>query len=361
MEAMNTITAVSLEKQWDDLKKENPKLRIRNAAEQLGVSEAELLLTQVNDTVTPLDIDFADFLKKEVPKLGRVMALTRNNEVVHERKGTYLNPGFNSKHVGLFVGDDIDLRIFLMHWKYAFAVAERTQGANDRLSVQFFDKYGNAIHKIYLINQSNTNVFHDITKQYRSAGIDYNFEKFKLQPEARNELPDVSAFQSGWINLQDTHDFFPLLKKYKVSRLQSLELAPDGDFIGKSYAVEVKVESLRKVLDLAADRSVPIMVFVGNKGNLQIHTGPVKKIAEFGDWYNVLDPDFNLHINEKGIASAWVVRKPTEDGLVSSLELFNSNEDLVCTFFGKRKPGIPEDDNWRALIDDVAKSTLKHV
>ncbi len=40
------------------------------------------------------------------------MALTRNDSVVHERKDTYLNPSLNSGHVGLFVGEDIDLRIF---------------------------------------------------------------------------------------------------------------------------------------------------------------------------------------------------------------------------------------------------------
>jgi putative hemin transport protein len=36
--------------------------------------------------------------------LGKVMALTRNDECVHERKGTYLNGDFSSPHAQLFVG-----------------------------------------------------------------------------------------------------------------------------------------------------------------------------------------------------------------------------------------------------------------
>jgi hypothetical protein len=43
-----------------------------------------------------------------------------------------------------------------------------------------------------------------------------------------------------------------------------------------------------------------------------------------GPWLNVLDPGFNLHLREDLIASAWIVRKPTADGVVSSLELFDA-------------------------------------
>lgn len=355
---MNTTTA-TLAEQWAELKKEQPKLRIRNAAEVLGVSEADLLVTKIGDGVTPLAMDIKHFLDKEVESLGRVMALTRNDEVVHERKGEYLNSGFNKdSHVGLFVGEDIDLRIFLHHWSSAFAVVEPGQGNTPRKSFQFFDKFGNAIHKIYLIPQSNASVFDQLVEKYASDRTDFIFEPFEKKVAKRNDQPDTEGFQEGWRNLKDTHDFFPLQSKHKLSRLQSLELAPEGDFAGGRYAVKVNKVSLRNVLDLAAEREVPIMVFVGNKGLIQIHTGPVKKVMEFGQWYNVMDPDFNLHVNEDGITQAWVVRKPTEDGLVTSLELFNENEDLVCTFFGKRKPGIPEDQNWRSLIEEVAEKQL---
>ena len=132
-----------LKEKWEALKAENPHLRIRNAAAQLGVSEAELLLTNVGEEVTVLKPEFANILT-EVEKLGKVMALTRNDECVHERKGTYLNGDFSSPHAQLFVGEDIDLRIFQNHWKFAFAVVE-----GDKKSLQFFGKDGLALHKIY--------------------------------------------------------------------------------------------------------------------------------------------------------------------------------------------------------------------
>jgi putative hemin transport protein len=42
---MNTLTN-TLKSQWETLKAESPNMRIRNAAEQLGVSEAQLVATQ---------------------------------------------------------------------------------------------------------------------------------------------------------------------------------------------------------------------------------------------------------------------------------------------------------------------------
>ena len=128
---MNTLVG-DLKEKWAQLKAETPHLRIRNAAEQLGVSEADLLVTNIGEGVTVLNPDFAGILT-DVEQLGKVMALTRNDECVHERKGTYLNGDFSSPHAQLFVGEDIDLRIFLNSWKHAFSVVE-----GDKKSLQFF-------------------------------------------------------------------------------------------------------------------------------------------------------------------------------------------------------------------------------
>jgi putative hemin transport protein len=112
----------------------------------------------------------------------------------------------------------------------------------------------------------------------------------------------------------------------------------------------VGAASLRDALSFAAARGTPIMVFVGNPGMIQIHTGPVTNLKPMGPWFNVLDENFNLHLREDRIASAWVVWKPTEDGVVTSLELFDADGEAIATMFGKRKPGQPEDEAWRAIV-----------
>src|SRR6201999_74705 len=101
---------------------------------------------------------------------------------------------------------------------------------------------------------------------------------------------------------------------------------------------------------------LPIMVFVGNAGIIQIHTGTVENVLDARGWFNVMDEAFNLHIDQDKIARAYVVKKPTDDGIVTSLELFNEAGENVALLFGKRKPGIPESEDWRLLVNDLLNS-----
>lgn len=344
----------SLKEKWAELKASNPSLRIRNAAEELGVTEVELLATKCGEEVSRLRPEFANILA-EVEKLGKVMALTRNNEVVHERKGTYLNPELKNPHVGLFVGEDIDLRIFFANWASVYAVQEESRG-KIRKSIQFFAKDGEAVHKIYLVADSNEEVYDQLVKDYlhmdQSPEQTVEASTPKEVEKADTEI-DVKGFQDSWIKLQDTHHFFGMLKKYGVTRTQALRLAPEGN-----YAVKVDNKALRNIITSAAEDQTPIMIFVGNQGMIQIHTGPVKKLLDHNEWFNIMDPDFNLHIKEPAITESWIVRKPSEDGVVTALECFNSEGEQIVQLFGKRKPGIPELESWRSIVAKVEENSI---
>ncbi|CAA7193613.1 hemin-degrading factor [Chryseobacterium potabilaquae] len=336
----------NLKEKWEALKVENPHMRIRNAATQLGVSEAELLLTSVGEGVIILKPEFQNILT-EVESLGKVMALTRNDECVHERKGTYLNGDFSSPHAQLFVGEDIDLRIFLNSWKFAFAVVE-----GDKKSFQFFGKDGLALHKIYLTKESNESAFETIVEKYKAENQDQVFEFESIAPKAPEKDDaeiDVEGFKKAWTELKDTHDFFMMTRKFGVSRTQALRLAPEG------FAKKIDNAKVVNVIEDASEKQIPIMVFVGNRGIIQIHTGNVKKTLWHQQWFNIMDPDFNLHLDVTKIEEAWIVKKPTEDGEVTAIEIFNKEGDFIVQFFGKRKPGIPELQEWKDLVADLEK------
>lgn len=341
---MSTAT-ISIKEQWEQLKTENPKLRIRDAAKQLNVSEAELLATNVGNGVTVLEGDWKEFLK-EVLGLGKVMALTRNDDAVHERKGIYDNITYQGP-VGTALNEDIDLRLFMMNWGAGFAVNE-----NDRYSFQFFDKAGEATHKIYATDDTNMEAYHALAQKYtaaeQSAVVAVTPYPAKAAEKADSEI-DVEAFQTAWKNIKDTHEFFGMLGKHGVGRHQAMRLAPE------EFVKQVDNDILRKALTMASERNVPIMVFVGNRGCIQIHTGEVKKVMEAGPWFNVLDPDFNLHVRESAIANSYVVKKPSVDGIITSLEIYDAAGEMIVQFFGKRKPGIPELTEWRELVKDLTQ------
>jgi putative hemin transport protein len=72
----------------------------------------------------------------------------------------------------------------------------------------------------------------------------------------------------------------------------------------------------------------------------------------------VLDEDFNLHLREDHVAESWVVKKPTPDGAVTSLELYDAHGGQIAQVFGERKPGVPERDDWRALADGLPEPEI---
>ncbi len=210
--------------------------------------------------------------------------------------------------MGQVVGPDIDLRLFLSGWQHGFAVTDITP-EGDRQSFQFFDGTGEAIHKVYLQKESNYGGYGVILNKFRSE--DQGIEQ-AVQPASapRPELPDaeidLAGFQKAWLEMKDTHAFFVIMGQFRVGREQALRLAPEG------YARKVSVASTKQMLEAASATDTPIMVFIGNRGCLQIHTGPVKNIKMFGEeWLNVLDDEFNMHLRDTAIASAWVVKKPT--------------------------------------------------
>ena len=336
------------------------KLRHRDIASKLGISEGELVAAHVAaEHEFPERLMKAQRLRPAWPQViealepvGELMALTRNESCVHEKIGVYAK-GSHNGHMGLVLGGAIDLRLFYQRWVHGFAINEDTDKGPQR-SLQFFDAAGMAIHKVFLRPGSNVAIWEALISTYKA---DHQQPGMAVEPPETPEPPrpdadiDVPAFRRAWASLRDTHEFFGLLKQHGVARTQALRLADP------QYAQRVDPDAVQLVLNAAARDAVPIMVFVGNPGMIQIHSGPVMKIATMGPWLNVLDEGFNLHLRADHVASAWIVGKPTSDGLVTSLELFDAQGEAIAMFFGERKPGRPELATWRSLLDTVARDT----
>jgi len=332
------------------------RARHRDIAKELQISEGELLAAHVGSfnaeespmQATRLRAPWPD-LMQQMASLGTVLALTRNESCVHEKVGTYGKASVQGQ-VGLLLGT-IDLRAFYSHWAHGFAVSERLADGAVQRSLQFFDPAGEAVHKIFLRPESDLAAYGELVQRLRSEDQDSGLVPVAAKPEPV-EKPDaqidVAAFRQEWASLRDTHDFFGLLQRHSLTRTQALRLA-DPEF-----AQALPLSSAHEALSRAAQEGVSIMVFVGNPGMIQIHSGPVQRVEVMGPWVNVLDPGFNLHLREDHIASAWIVRKPTVDGLVCSLEFFDAQGRTIAMMFGERKPGQAERCDWRALLESLA-------
>ncbi|TEA78603.1 hemin-degrading factor [Allopusillimonas ginsengisoli] len=338
--------AQPLRERYAQAKAADPKARIRTLAEQLQVSEVELVAAQCGDLTSIQLTSPAQDIFKELGALGRVMALTRNDWCVHERHGKYedIRAG---KSMGIVLGPDIDLRVFFGPWATSWAVND-----GGRRSIQFFDKAGVAIHKVYVTDETDAAAYDALVQKFTSHDPQWPVIEPATAPAENQNGEATPSLRTDWLAMQDTHEFHNLLQRHKVSRMTALRA------VGPDLAQEVSNDLAERMLQAVAERDISFMCFVGNHGMIQIHSGPIKKVMRTGPWFNVLEPHFNLHLNTTTIASTWIVNKPTADGWVTSLECYTDQGDLIAQFFGARKPGIPELSSWRELLCGYCQQPL---
>ncbi|SER89902.1 hemin-degrading factor [Halopseudomonas bauzanensis] len=347
LQAQSATPTSPLFEAWQQLLQQQPRLRTRDVAEQLAVSEAELIASRLGIDTLRLRPEWAQLLPA-LEGLGRVMVLTRNAHCVHERKGVYRETTVaGSGKMGLVVSPDIDLRLFLSGWHSLFAVEQTTTRGLQR-SLQVFDQQGMAIHKVFLTEQSDLDTWGQLLSRFaeadQSAQLDLQPAPIKQAERVDSEV-DTGALAEDWRQLKDVHHFHAMLNRNKVGRLQALRL------IGREWAEPLATQALPTVMTEAAAQQLPIMVFVGNRHCIQIHTGPVHELRWVGDWFNVLDADFNLHLKMPAVAHLWRVRKPSSDGVITSWEAYDADGELILQLFGARKPGQPELESWRTLAE----------
>ena len=349
-------------------------LRAKDAAEAAGSSEGEALAAHaaavLNGAATALQVqplqkpeDGWVAVLQALEACGPVMALTRNTSTVHERTGVYTNVsagGAMGAQVGIALGEDIDLRLFFASWYAAFAVAEASPHGGSAVlrSLQFYNRHGRAMHKVFARDATDLAAWNALVARF-AAPAGSPVPGFDA-PEVRQSVVvppdssiDVPALRSAWAAMQDTHAFFSILKNVGAERQQSFRL------VQGQFAWPLAQDSVAQLLNEASFAATPIMVFVSSGGCIQIHSGPVQHIEPMttpnADWINVLDEKFNLHLRTDLIAHVWLVEKPTSDGIVTSVEVFDALGELMAMFFGTRKPGQSERAEWRALATGLPR------
>jgi putative hemin transport protein len=331
---------------------ENPKLREREFAQSVGISEAQLVAAYLGQGVTRIN-PHPDAIMEHVAKLGEVLALTRNESCVIERVGHY-DDYRAGQHAAMVLNAEIDLRIFPGFWAHAFAVEK--EGENGlRRSIQVFSKTGMAVHKIHLRDSSNHEAWAPmvaaLTLDDQGPAVPFAARKAPEPPKGNPEKAE--KLRAEWDKMTDTHQFMRLTNKLKMNRLGAYRV------VGDPYVQLMDNSAVALALRLAAERQAGVMIFVGNRGCIQIHGGPIEKIVPMGPWVNVMDPRFNLHLRADHIAETYVVTKPTQRGPAVSLEAFDAEGRIILQIFPDRRMGEDNVGLWDGVIADLPRATQR--
>lgn len=321
----------------------NDKLRARDLAAKLDISEAQLVATSCGQGVTRIAAH-PDQVMEAAQALGEVMALTRNESCVIEKVGVYDNYRTGA-HAAMILNEQIDLRIFPAHWRHAFMI-EADTGNGARRSVQVFDAAGDAVHKIYLRDGSNHSAWGEMVAKLATEDqlqtVDVAARKPAETPKANEERLDV--LRSEWSRMTDTHQFMRLTSKLKMNRLGAYRI------VGEPFVRALDTGAVDEALGKVAETGTGLMIFVGNRGCIQIHSGPVVTLKAMGPWQNILDPGFDMHLRLDHIAEVYAVDKPTQRGPAVSLEAFDAEGGLILQIFGVGREGADSRPEWREIV-----------
>ncbi|QDZ02559.1 hemin-degrading factor [Nitratireductor mangrovi] len=323
-------------------RQENPKMRERDLASQLGITEAELVAAHCGHGVRRVNVDLERLLPG-LEAVGEVMALTRNESAVHEKIGVYDKPVIG-KHASMMLGAEIDLRLFPKHFVHGFAV-EKRDGDEVRRSLQVFDAAGDAVHKVHLRPASDVNAYEALVAGMLADDQEPGIDIAGIEAaEQAGEVADISELRGRWEKMTDVHQFVGILRDLRLTRRRAVEL------VGQDFARRLGNDAVTDMLHRVAETELPIMCFVGSRGCIQIHSGPITSVKPMGLWINVLDPTFHLHLRTDHISDVWAVKKPNSDGHVTSIEAYDADGNLIIQFFGERQEGTDERAEWRSLV-----------
>ena len=317
----------------------------RDIAAEMGISEAELTEARLGYDAVRLQNDVRAILTA-LEAVGETKCICRNEYAVHEQVGEFTHQHL-SGHAGLVLNPRaLDLRLFLSQWASAFRLND-----NGRQSIQFFDPHGDALLKVYTTENTDMAAWDALivaqTQQSPAPLAIRPADPLKFADSA-----DGEALENEWRAMTDVHQFFGLLRKYNLSRQQAFRLVSDD------LACRIDNQPLPGLLETIRQDANEIMIFVGNRGCVQIFTGALEKVAPMRGWLNIFNTAFTLHLREESVDEIWVTRKPTSDGHVTSVELFAKDGTQIAQLFGQRSEGHPEQTQWRAQVDRLTTEGL---
>ncbi|MBI1182072.1 MAG: hypothetical protein GC201_16125 [Alphaproteobacteria bacterium] len=175
-----------------------------------------------------------------------------------------------------------------------------------------------------------------------------------VHPGARATLQDkevdVAALRDDWAAMSNVHHFEALLGKHRIGRLQAFRL------VGEKYAAELAPEAFQDLLGKLDKTGEQVMVFVANRGFVQIFSGPAKAPKRVGHGWEIVHERSKVFVPDSALEHLWLVHKPTAAGIISSLEILSEGEDqALASIFGKHPHGDPQPQSWLKLLNTLPR------
>jgi len=298
---------------------------------------------------TRLQSEFAPLLQR-LATLGNLTEVTRNASALLQ-KDNVSGALYVQNEIEFAPAEAMHMRIFYPQWEHGYALEEiDAKTAMHERSLQFFDRHGGMMHKIVLCNSSDKDAFKQLVREYAAEEQLTPAQLLSMPETHAPDVPqiDIDALRAEWAHTHNHNDFLQRQEIFDQQRLRKLRLA------GKAFAYQVANDSARIILQRMTEFGTAILAQVGNAGVVQAYYGKIKKIGSKNSRLKIMNASFRMLLREDHIDSIWVAKKPTTDGIITSLELFNRQGMHIASFLSKKDNGQPEPREWRDSIMHLA-------
>lgn len=344
---MTTITRQNYLK----LASTHPHLFPWEKAALLGKTEVEIRQLCEGHEAQRLNISPIKLLI-ELKKVGKVLAITDNRYAFNEIKGQYDNARIGTR-TGLFLTPrGLDLRLFPSHWQSVFAVTEPFGNIPKLHSFQFFDAQGQAVHRVYAIDETDMTQWQHLIESYADATMSPIIIEQKQSSTLSSSSLDPSLsiqVERSWREMVDVQQFYDLLQQYHLTRQDAFRHVSD------ELAYQVSVDAMQTLMAKVYQDENEVMIFTGNDACVQIYTGVIIESYSNKGWLNLSGNQFSYHLREDQVHECWVVKKPIAQGHVTSLEIFDKEGQQLSQIYGARQENEPEQAYWRAQITSLTR------
>lgn len=338
------MKAALIRQKREALVSENPKINPREQADRIGVSEGALVASECGHGAIRLKRDIRDRQTQlcYLNQFRQALAVSRNRAALLEVQGTYPRCQF-FEGLGWLEGAMLNVRAEMAHWSEGFFVpADGVRGA----SLQFFDSDGIAVHKAFLPAGEALDEAFLKEQQHRNQKPDFEWTRVVGSGYSGDEAAEVDheAFMQKWQHLGELNNFPRLMQQFRLNRLQTIRMT------GEAHSQRLNREAARQVIETAGRQGIPVEIAVENSGLVHKRVGAMPRLETYGKWMNLLQDNFNLHIDESQINQVWRVAVPTKHGVVHVLEIFDKGDRPVLRLLAAAALIGKEPMGWTELL-----------
>ncbi|SPX54765.1 hemin transport protein HmuS [Klebsiella pneumoniae] len=120
-------------------------------------------------------------------------------------------------------------------------------------------------------------------------------------------------------------------------------------------ACRVDRHALPSLLETVRQEGNEIMIFVGNRGCVQIFTGALEKLAPMRGWLNISILLLPCICAEESVDEVWGDPQADFGRTRHQRRMFAKDGTQIAQLYGQRSEGHPEQTQWRQQVDRLTR------